>query len=422
MKILLSAIHCGPGQGSEPGTGWHWGMALADLGHEVTVLTSSSFREVILSAGPQRVDFRFIDVPVASLNRFAPQLGAYASYWRWQDAALRHLQEWPEHYDVAHHVTWGSLHLGSTLWRLPVPMVFGPIGGGQTAPPCYWRYFGRQWPAETLRTALAGPLIMLNGRCRETVRNSAVTLVCNSATAAAAERLGAADVRFMLADGLPADWLSEPRIRPAGTPVVLWAGRLLRRKAPTLAVRAFAELRRIMPARLIMAGDGPLRDQVRGVAEHLGIAGEIEFLGQITWDNVRRLYDSASVFLFTSLRESFGAPFLEALGRGLPVVALDLHGIADVDAGRAAVKVALPASPSDLPTRLASAMATVLCDPDWESRSSAAVTWAAEWIWPTKAAAATRIYRELAGGQETRPRSAGSRTALNGPGPGHLDR
>ena len=65
----------------------------------------------------------------------------------------------------------------------------------------------------------------------------------------------------------------------------------------------------------------------------------------VPWDDIRRLYDSASVLLFTSLRESFGAPFLEALGKGLPAVALDLHGIGDADVGPAALKVALPPRP-----------------------------------------------------------------------------
>ena len=108
------------------------------------------------------------------------------------------------------------------------------------------------------------------------------------------------------------------------------------------------------------------------------------------------MYDSASVLLFTSLRESFGAPFLEALGRGVPAVALDHQGISDVDVSQAAVKVAVPSKPQDLPGSLASAMQTVLCDGEWQSRSTAAIKWASDWIWPVKAAAATEIYREIA--------------------------
>ena len=101
-------------------------------------------------------------------------------------------------------------------------------------------------------------------------------------------------------------------------------------------------------------------------------------------------------FCFTSLRESFGAPFIEALGRGLPTVALDYSGIGDADVGRAAVKVAVPSNPQNLPGRLASAMETVLCDGEWQSRSTAGIKWASDWIWPVKAAAAVEIYREIA--------------------------
>jgi glycosyltransferase involved in cell wall biosynthesis len=395
MKVLLSAFQCTPDRGSEPGNGWHWATALADYGHDVTVLTTSFERDVILASGRQGIDFRFIEIPGSPLFRVSDRFGAYDFYRRWQAAALRHMQPEARQYDVAHHVTWASLHLGSVLWRLPVPFVYGPIGGGQTFPVNYWRHFGRQLPVETVRTVFARSLLTLNRWSRETLQNSAVTLVANSATAAAARRLGAADVRPMMADSLPREWLADARLRPNGTPVVLWVGRLLPHKAPVLAVEAFAGLRRTMPARLVIAGDGPLSGQVRATAQRLGIAQDVQMLGHVSWDEIKSLYDSATVFLFTSLRETFGAPFLEALGRGLPAVAVDLHGIADVDAGPAAVKVALTPRPRDLPGRLTSALQTVLRDDEWELRSTAAVKWAAERIWPEKAVAATQIYREI---------------------------
>lgn len=396
MRVLLSAFACCPGKGSEPGTGWHWAEALAELGHEVTVLTTSRNRKEILVRCPQGVHFRFIDMPTSRIPRVSKILWTYDIYGRWQDAALRLVEAEAQQYDVVHHVTYGGLHLGSPLWRLPIPLVYGPIGGGQTAPASYWRYFGRTWPAEILRTASTGRLLELT-RCSKTIRHAAVTMVDNSETAAVCRHLGATDVRYFLSYGLPNDWLAGPRSRPTGIPVVFWVGRLLPRKAPTLAIQAFAELRRAMPARLIMVGDGPLRGQVRAMVKQLGLSEDVKLLGHVEWDDVSRLYESASVLLFTSLRESFGAPFLEALGKGLPAVALDLHGISDADVGSAALKVALPPSPVDLPRRLASALQTVLCDDEWESRSVAAVKWAAEWTWPVKAAAATKIYQEIAG-------------------------
>ena len=396
VKVLLSAFQCVPGQGSELGNGWHWATALADLGCEVTVVTSAYYRDQVLATDTCGIEFRFVDLPTSPLRRFPSRLWTYDIYMRWQDAALKYLEAQPQRYDVVHHVGWGSLHLGSKLWRLPALLLYGPIGGGQTSPANYWRYFGREWPAETLRTISTGSLLALNRRSRETIRHSAVTLVTNSATAAACRRLGAADVRYMLAEGLPRDWVGDPRPRPSGPPMVLWLGRLLARKAPTLAIEAFAELRRAMPARLIVAGDGPLRDQVRETVQRLGLSQDVELLGQVPWADVRGLYDSASVFLFTSLRDSSGSQFLEALGRGLPAVALDHHGIGDLDVGPAALKVALPRRPNHLPPRLAAAMQTVLCDDEWRCAARPR-RWAAEHVWHAKAATAAQIYRELAG-------------------------
>jgi glycosyltransferase involved in cell wall biosynthesis len=395
VKVLVSAFQCCPGRGSEPGAGWHWATALAEYGHDVTVLTSTDWRDRILAHGTQGLDFRFVDEVVSPLMRVSGSLGLYDTYLRWQAAAFRQLP--PEKYDVVHHVTWGSLRLGTKMWQLPVPLVYGPIGGGQVSPPRYRQYFGRERPIETFRAASAGPLLAVNGRSRRTLRNAAVVLACNSETASAARRVGGKDVRLMMADALPDDWLIEARAQPVGTPVVLWVGRMLRRKAPTIAIEAFAELRRLMPARMIVAGDGPEAPHVRAVVERLGLTDDVELLGQVPWDEVRRLYESASVFLFTSLRESFGGQFLEALGKGLPAVALDLHGIADAEVGPAAIKVPLPHQPAELPAHLAAAMQAILTDNEWEHRSTAAVKWAAEQVWPARAAAVTEIYREITG-------------------------
>ncbi|HEY0932612.1 MAG TPA: glycosyltransferase family 4 protein, partial [Trebonia sp.] len=308
--------------GSEPGNGWYWPTSLADLGHDVTVLATYDYQERILAAGRTDIDFHFVKPAPGSL-RLPAGMGVYDEYRRWQDAIYQHEAALGASYDVVHHVAWGSLHLGSKLGQLPAPLVYGPIGGGQTAPGDYWRYFGRKWPAELLRNATVGPALRLNGRTRETLQNAKVVLVTNSATERAARRIGAQDIRYFLAEGLPQDWLSEPRQQPAGVPTVLWVGRMLARKAPVLAVEAFAELRRTMPARLVMAGDGPMLEEVRAAVKRLGVEADVELLGRVPWATVSQLCDSASVFLFSSLRDSSGSQFLEALGKGLPAVALD---------------------------------------------------------------------------------------------------
>jgi 1,4-alpha-glucan branching enzyme len=211
----------------------------------------------------------------------------------------------------------------------------------------------------------------------------------------------------MLADGLASEWLGAPRRQPEGVPVVLWVGRLLPLKAPTLALEAIAELRRTMRVRLIVAGDGPMLEEMRSKVESLGLSEDVDLLGRVPWATVKELYDSASVLLFTSLRDSSSSQFLEALGRGLPAVALDHHGIADCDVGSAAIKVPVEIDPENLHQRVATALRSVLSDENWESRSVDAVQWASGHVWPAKAAAASRIYEEVVANRGSSDRSMG---------------
>ena len=132
------------------GNGWTWSTSLADRGHEVTVLTHPEFKDRVLAERPTDIDFHFVDPP---RDPFDPPAASrvYDLYRRWQNKMYDH--------DVGAGVEattcaprgWGSLHLGSRLWRLPQPLVYGPIGGGQTAPANYRRYFRPRWPVEKAR-------------------------------------------------------------------------------------------------------------------------------------------------------------------------------------------------------------------------------------------------------------------------------
>lgn len=53
-----------------------------------------------------------------------------------------------ERFDIVHHVSWGSLQLGTWMGFLPVPLVFGPVGGGQTAPASLREFHAGDWRTE----------------------------------------------------------------------------------------------------------------------------------------------------------------------------------------------------------------------------------------------------------------------------------
>lgn len=99
-------------------------------------------------------------------------------------------------------------------------------------------------------------------------------------------------------------------------------GRLVPQKNPLFSIRMFNELLKLHPdARLIFAGDGELREEMKQLAQQLGIDGSVQFLGNI--NDVVPLYDALDALLMPSLYEGISLSMAEAQGTGLPVFAAD---------------------------------------------------------------------------------------------------
>jgi len=121
-------------------------------------------------------------------------------------------------------------------------------------------------------------------------------------------------------DGLRASWGVA-----ADDPVVLSVGRLAPEKNLDTLARAFDEIRARVPrARLVVVGDGQLRDWIHARCPTAVIAGER------VGDDLCAHYASADLFLFPSLTETFGNVTTEAMASGLPVVAFDYAAAARV--------------------------------------------------------------------------------------------
>ena len=102
---------------------------------------------------------------------------------------------------------------------------------------------------------------------------------------------------------------------------LIGVGGLVPRKGPDLAVRALAELvARGHDARLVWAGDGPMRAEVAALAEHLGVADRLDLRGRVDPSDVTTALGEADVFLLPTSRETFGVAIAEALASGRPVV------------------------------------------------------------------------------------------------------
>ncbi|OWK43554.1 glycosyltransferase [Fimbriiglobus ruber] len=90
-------------------------------------------------------------------------------------------------------------------------------------------------------------------------------------------------------------------------------------------IRGFALAAPALPdVDLVMVGDGPLREQLTGLADSLGVKARIRFVG--IQANVPDWLRAADVFALTSVSEAASLTLLEAMATGLPVVVTDVGG------------------------------------------------------------------------------------------------
>lgn len=114
-------------------------------------------------------------------------------------------------------------------------------------------------------------------------------------------------------DNLRRDWGAGD-----STPVAVFVGRIAAEKNLPLAVKAFAQIQKAVPAaRCVFVGSGPKSESLQ--IEH----PEFIYAGARTGEDLARHYASADIFVFPSLSETFGNVLTEALASGLVTVSFD---------------------------------------------------------------------------------------------------
>ena len=344
MRILLSAYACEPNRGSEPGNGWNWAYYLAKEGHEVVVMTCLQGRQAIeerLGAidSSHLLKVKYVDVPDWSKLFLKGRFGVFAHYILWQESALKVARGMTKDVDIIHHVTWGSIKGGSALWRLEKPFVFGPIGGGQIAPPGFYSVFGSAWIKEKIRTFVTQNILPFDPSLKLLMRNSALVLVTNKETSLLVKRIGAKYIEFFFDTGLPDSFYPDrfPMRDQDDVFKLLWVGSLYPRKALPLAIEVLRRLE--FPVKLTIVGDGPMGPKLKKLLKDPLLQKRVEWWGKVPWLNVREKYLESDAFLFTSLRDSCPAQLLEAMAFGLPIVTLNHQGTRDLVPKSAGIKV-----------------------------------------------------------------------------------
>lgn len=363
-KVILSAYACVPFAGSELGNGWNWAYGLYLKGFKVYCLTSVRGKDKIdefMASNPEcTIEFIYVTVPDRIQNLYYTRLvGPYIHYMWWQSNALKAARKLIKNIevDLVHHVTWGSLQMGSALWKLGLPMIFGPVGGGQFAPEAFKGYFKQYWRDEIIRKIISNLFIALNPNCKNAVRRSSVVLVTNNETLELAKTFGQQNVHRVLDASLPNSFYPSevPAKSPSSTIRFLWVGRLMARKGLPLVIEALDKVSDSLDFSLTIAGDGDMGSFVNTWIKESKFSSKIKWLGSVPYENIKELYKTHDVFIFCSLRDSCPAQLLEAMAYGLPIITLNLHGSGIMVPDNAGYKIDVT-NPDETKSKIAEAM------------------------------------------------------------------
>tara|TARA_B100000315_G_scaffold69738_1_gene63538 strand:- start:2011 stop:3150 length:1140 start_codon:yes stop_codon:yes gene_type:complete len=111
--------------------------------------------------------------------------------------------------------------------------------------------------------------------------------------------------------------------------ILLNIGRLHEQKGQSYLLKAFQHIiKKLKNIKLLIAGDGKLEQELKDLADKLGIRQNVLFLGKR--NDIKTIISIADILVMPSLYEGFGIAVIEAMLLRKPVVASDIDGIREI--------------------------------------------------------------------------------------------
>ena len=118
-------------------------------------------------------------------------------------------------------------------------------------------------------------------------------------------------------------------IAPEGERLLIHTSNFRKVKRIEDVMHIFNNVRKEIPAKLLLIGDGPERTKIEGLCRELGTCNDVRFLGKL--DVIEEVLSVGDLFLMPSEKESFGLAALEAMACEVPVVSSNTGGLPELN-------------------------------------------------------------------------------------------
>ncbi len=138
-------------------------------------------------------------------------------------------------------------------------------------------------------------------------------------------------VNLNLFSGIERDYDFRRRYAMDNEKIILFMGRLVYEKGIQHLIAAMPKiLAGYNDAKLVVAGQGGMMDELKAQARYLGIENKVYFAGYMNGKDVQKMYKAADISVFPSTYEPFGIVALEAMLAENPVVVSDIGGLNEI--------------------------------------------------------------------------------------------
>ena len=334
MKILLLAYACEPNRGSEPGVGWQWAINLArDRTKEVHVLTRSNNQDVINSywkgTCPQNLIFHYYDLPkiIVWAKHHGMPVNIYYILWLFGSSRYAYKLQEGVKFDLAHHITFGVFRDASLLYKLKIPYIIGPVGGGEMTPEKLLCLFSKRQRIKEYIRYLANIISLRNPYLIKSFNNASLILAKTEDTKTfLCKWKDKVIVNLEIGINSVSDSIVD-----SAEDTFLFVGRFTYWKGVKLVLLAFSKYIIKHPkAKLIFIGKGEMEKDIKDFASSRNIESNIEIIQWVKQEKLKQYYTKSTAMLFPSLHDSSGNVVLESLSFGLPVICLNCGGPATI--------------------------------------------------------------------------------------------
>jgi N-acetyl-alpha-D-glucosaminyl L-malate synthase BshA len=118
-------------------------------------------------------------------------------------------------------------------------------------------------------------------------------------------------------------------ICPKGEALIVHTSNFRKVKRIPDVIKIFSNIHTVLPAKLLMIGDGPERDKAEAQSRELNIENDVRFLGKL--ESVEEVLSVADLFLMPSEKESFGLAALEAMACEVPLISSNAGGLPELN-------------------------------------------------------------------------------------------